>query len=324
VLQSYQDDPSWARSTQLKQLSTQLPDIIAKLRSQAHSVLQKRVQTDTLKDDERPAIPYDLALTAFFDMMLDKQLGPNDPRQCVECLADDTIIDDQKWWPDAVKLRQHLSGMVHSPVQRWRRKVEIAKRESEDQSYHCYPECGKKWKKVDALTKHLEAEKTKIDDEPTDLAPSTNIHFSGMQADGWFSANFKANRKTASQQRTKEKNKPAMRGTRTKLVELPKPRAGLIHGVASPFLTVGPEDQHANAGQLLQYPAGFSATGIAQYGGEPVQPSLAETLRDRGVPSQWFFPGAQHEKPEGWAKTFEQENPMMSSADQGQRDLRKF
>ncbi|KAK5729971.1 hypothetical protein LTR17_011488 [Elasticomyces elasticus] len=265
LLDDYLDDPDWMQDdATAKQRASNLPSVIEKLRSYYRPV-RHAIQTDRMEDDEArtTAVPYDLALASFFDMMLDKKPLPGEPQQCVECLADDTITGDEKtrWHPVASDLKRHVSSNVHAPWQRWIRKVRLAKKQANDDKFRCYPECKKEYGTLNKLQDHLEKTVKAIRaDFETTPGETKNIHYDSLVTDSWLSPAFKVSRRNAVDEaavkRTRKKESITRYGNLPRLEELSTTRPAVVNGKTSPHIYVGPSQQSGS--NMLRYPAGLS------------------------------------------------------------------
>ncbi|KAK3113415.1 hypothetical protein LTR53_009318 [Teratosphaeriaceae sp. CCFEE 6253] len=307
TLESYQESDVWTNlSTEAKKHHESLPILLEWLGSQ-YKPMVHAVQTDNLADAEKETaiVSFELALAAFFDMMLDKQVLPGAARQCTECLADETVTGDMKvkWYSSASRLRRHTAGNTHAPYRRWVRKVELAKLMSPDQLYHCYDGCNKKYTLLKRLQNHIENRTKEILEEiAAGIEPGDN-HHSNLKEDGWLSSTFKQVRRTdresagAAALATKRNIKQF--GHRPLLTELTTTRPAVVDGKASSYAYLGPDQSDCS---MLSYPSDLKdGSGSAQqlydeckqkdligkfvsFGGEPAQPSLAEALERRGIP----------------------------------------
>ncbi|KAK5702459.1 hypothetical protein LTR17_022292 [Elasticomyces elasticus] len=269
VLDSYAENTEWTHSSDASGRYAQLPSLINKLRSFYRPLLYS-IQTDRLDDDEtgRTAISYDLALISFFEMLLDKQTLPGEPRQCTECLADDTVTGDAKtkWYESASKFQRHITSNHHAPWRRWVRKAERVKMNSLDGLYHCYPDsgCDKTYRRLDDLQEHLLVARKNID---SDLAASPdgktyNVHHRYLIEDSWFSPAFKQSRRNVAEARAHKldlkKNEARRSGIAPKLDELTVLRPAIIDGKPSTHVYVGPSTQSlSEMKQMVSYPPGF-------------------------------------------------------------------
>ncbi|KAK4951039.1 hypothetical protein LTR10_011032 [Elasticomyces elasticus] len=264
VLLSYQQDNAWQQSSaDARLLYDGLPGLVEQLQLKYQPV-RHTVQTDRMSDGERAstAVPYDLALASFFELMLDQDTQTGVPKQCVECLADDTITNDDdklKWYQPPSKLKRHVEGIVHAPYGRWARKVRNAR--ANDGLFRCYPECGKKYEHLNKLVDHLIKQKNIIDDPTTASSPSiltaANAHHEGMLVDDWWSPVFKTGRRATIDARvtaSRKKDGFKQRGTRLQLDELSVARPAVIDGRPVSYAYVGPMQADSNPA-LLRYPS---------------------------------------------------------------------
>lgn len=269
------------------------------------------METDRPVDQERTAtVPYDLAMLAFFDLMLASEVLPGTAVQCTECLADDTIPEDEKYklHKNASDLKRHVQSNVHSPYRRWIRKATIAKDQDADNKFRCIPACGKTYDAVKQFQKHLENVTKKM----VDNSDTSEMHYDMLHQEGWLSTMFKKSRRDKDQSQqinaTRQKWRQNQYGHLPQLTELTRARPAVVNGAPSQHVSVGPSQPDIS---MLEYPTSLQRdenSAMILYGdcanrgllgtfaafgsdgdGDDDQPLLAAVLRKRGMSDDEIF-----------------------------------
>ncbi|KAK3717424.1 hypothetical protein LTR37_005814 [Vermiconidia calcicola] len=277
-LQYYKENDTWSgNDAYSKELHEALGTVVTTLKTKCQR-LQHTLETDLPVDQEKTTtMSYDLVLLAFVDLMFDQQILPGNPRQCTECLADDTVtVNRYRYYKNESDLLRHVQSQEHSPWKRWLRKVRNAKDEDAEGLFRCYAVCGRTYKNVNKLQDHLEKVVANIQDGATD-----DVHHEKLDADGWLSPNFSKSRRSPDQQvqisKTRAKER-IVRGALPRLTELSTSRPAIIGGQASTSVYVGPEEQDLSA---LKYPVDMDDPDAGL--------SFAEVMKQRGVPGNVVF-----------------------------------
>ncbi|KAK4954833.1 hypothetical protein LTR10_007025 [Elasticomyces elasticus] len=313
TLAGYIIDDSWVgQHVSAQRDHAEIPALLQRLSSK-YKPKTHVMETDRLAEDDGTnisAVPYELALAALFDLMLDTDPPPKDPRQCAECIADDTITDEDvkcKWHQNLSNLRRHLSGKLHTPYSRWARNAESNKANAEDKLYHCYSPCTKTFQRLNKFEEHLEDEKTKVQDELARNGDkqTNNPHHQGLASDGWLSPLFKESRRTAAEKAAaaEQLKEQAVKrhGHRPRITELEAARPAVIDGKPHEHVYVGPHQQSYSDVNLLSYPSDLDVGDnsieqlrseceqkgligkFVEFGGESSQSAPTDTWNKRGI-----------------------------------------